>query len=41
MLADICLVPQLVNARRFGGDLRWQRLEAFNRAAQQNQPDVE
>jgi maleylpyruvate isomerase len=25
-LADICLVPQLVNARRFGVDRRWPRL---------------
>ncbi|HEY0624101.1 maleylacetoacetate isomerase [Sphingomonas sp.] len=25
-LADICLVPQLINARRFGADLRWPRL---------------
>jgi maleylpyruvate isomerase len=50
-LADICLVPQLVNARRFGVDLRWPRLEvvertcltldAFSRAAPQNQPDAE
>lgn len=25
-LADLCLVPQLVNARRFGVELRWPRL---------------
>jgi maleylpyruvate isomerase len=31
-LADICLVPQLFNARRFGVDLRWQRLLAIERA---------
>lgn len=50
-LADICLVPQLVNARRFGVDLRWPRLisveqaclalPAFSKAAPQNQPDAE
>lgn len=50
-LADICLVAQLVNARRFGVDLRWPRLlaieaaclalDAFTRAAPQNQPDAE
>lgn len=50
-LADIVLVPQLVNARRFGVELRWPRLlaveqaclalDAFNRAAPQNQPDAE
>ncbi|HUD93032.1 maleylacetoacetate isomerase [Sphingobium sp.] len=50
-LADICLVAQLVNARRFHVDLRWPRLaeieqaclalEAFRRAAPQNQPDAE
>lgn len=50
-LADICLVPQLVNARRFGVDLRWPRLlaieeaclalDAFRRAAPENQPDAE
>ncbi|WP_242123755.1 maleylacetoacetate isomerase [Sphingobium sp. Sx8-8] len=50
-LADICLVPQLVNARRFGVALRWPRLaaveqaclalEAFAKAAPQNQPDAE
>ena len=50
-LADLCLVPQLVNARRFGVDLRWPRLlaveatclalDAFRRAAPENQPDAE
>lgn len=49
-LADICLIPQLVNARRFGVELRWPRLleieaaclslEAFRRAAPENQPDA-
>ncbi|MCI4591715.1 maleylacetoacetate isomerase [Sphingobium sp. BYY-5] len=50
-LADIFLVAQLVNARRFCVDLRWPRLlaveqaclalDAFNKAAPQNQPDAE
>ncbi|WP_314372543.1 maleylacetoacetate isomerase [Sphingomonas paucimobilis] len=50
-LADLCLVPQLVNARRFGVDLRWPRLlgieaaclelDAFRRAAPEAQPDAE
>jgi maleylpyruvate isomerase len=50
-LADICLVPQLVNARRFGVELRWPQLldieaaclglEAFDRAAPEQQPDAE
>lgn len=50
-LADLCLVPQLVNARRFGADLRWPRLlaaeaaclelDAFRRAMPENQPDAE
>lgn len=50
-LADVVLVPQLVNARRFGAELRWPRLlaveaacldlEAFGRAAPENQPDAE
>lgn len=50
-LADICLVAQLVNARRFSVDLRWPRLaaveqaclalDAFSKAAPQNQPDAE
>lgn len=51
-LADLFLVPQLVNARRFGVDLqRWPRLlaieraclalDAFAKAAPENQPDAE
>jgi maleylpyruvate isomerase len=50
-LADICLVPQLYNARRFGVDLRWPRLleaeaacldlPAFQAAAPERQPDTE
>lgn len=50
-LADICLVPQLANARRFGVDVRWQRLldieaacqalSAFAKAAADQQPDAE
>jgi maleylpyruvate isomerase len=51
-LADICLVPQLGNARRFKADLaRWPRLlkieascmalDAFKDAAPENQPDAE
>ncbi len=50
-LADVCLIPQLVNARRFKVDLRWPRLlaveaeclklEAFRRAAPEHQPDAE
>jgi maleylpyruvate isomerase len=50
-LADICLVPQLSNARRFGADLRWPRLlaaeaaalslPAFQAAAAERQPDAE
>ena len=50
-LADLCLVPQLYNARRFGVDIRWPRLaaietaclslDAFVRAAPDNQPDAE
>ncbi|NBC35833.1 maleylacetoacetate isomerase [Novosphingobium sp. FSY-8] len=49
-LADICLVPQLSNARRFGVDLRWPRLQAveaacmaldaFASAAPEVQPDA-
>ncbi|SEN67478.1 maleylacetoacetate isomerase [Sphingomonas gellani] len=31
-LADVCLVPQLVNARRFGVELRWPRLGEIERA---------
>lgn len=50
-LADVMLVPQLVNARRFGAELRWPRLlaieaaclelDAFRRAMPENQPDAE
>jgi maleylpyruvate isomerase len=50
-LADLCLVPQLVNARRFGVEMSWPRLleierrclalEAFSRAAPEHQPDAE
>jgi maleylpyruvate isomerase len=50
-LADVCLVPQLVNARRFGTHLRWKRLQAIERhclalpafanAAPEAQPDAE
>ncbi|WP_394646824.1 maleylacetoacetate isomerase [uncultured Sphingomonas sp.] len=50
-LADVCLVPQLVNARRFGVALRWPRLlaveaaclalPAFAEAAPERQPDAE
>ena len=51
-LADLCLVPQLVNARRFGCDLSpcptlvqidatCCALPAFARAAPENQPDAE
>lgn len=50
-LADIVLVPQLVNARRFGVHLRWPRLleiearclalDAFAHAAPEVQPDAE
>lgn len=49
-LADILLIPQLGNARRFGADLRWQRLleiearclamDAFAHAAPECQPDA-
>ncbi len=31
-LADICLVPQLYNARRFGVEIRWPRLIAAEQA---------
>ena len=31
-LADICLVPQIANARRFGVELRWPRLAAIETA---------
>jgi maleylpyruvate isomerase len=50
-LADICLVPQLGNARRFGARLDYGRipaveaacleLEAFQQAAPERQPDAE
>jgi maleylpyruvate isomerase len=51
-LADICLVPQLFNARRFGVDLKefdrlltaeaaCERLPAFSAAAPERQPDAE
>lgn len=50
-LADICIVPQLGNARRFGVDLRWPRLnaieadcmklDAFKSAVPGVQPDAE
>lgn len=50
-LADLCLVPQLYNARRFGAELRWPRLleiesaclalPAFAEAAPERQPDAE
>jgi maleylpyruvate isomerase len=50
-LADVFLVPQLANARRFKVDLRWPRLlaaeaeclklDAFRQAAPENQPDAE
>lgn len=50
-LADICLVPQLANARRFGVEPAWPHileaeraclcLDAFRKAAPENQPDAE
>lgn len=50
-LADICLVPQLANARRFGAVMRWpgleriesncQKLHAFSEALPICQPDAE
>lgn len=50
-LADLCLVPQLANARRFGAEGEWPRLlaadaachalDAFRRAAPEEQPDAE
>ncbi|MBD0274018.1 MAG: maleylacetoacetate isomerase [Acetobacteraceae bacterium] len=51
-LADLCLVPQLFNARRFGADLSpvprllaveaaCAELPAFQAAAPENQPDTE
>ncbi len=49
--ADVCLVPQLSNARRFGAELRWPRLlaaeaaalslPAFQDAAAERQADAE
>jgi maleylpyruvate isomerase len=49
-LADICLVPQMFNAQRFGVAMRWPRikaitahceqLEAFAKAAPESQPDA-
>lgn len=50
-LADICLIPQLANARRFGARADWPRfaeieqacmaLPAFAAATPENQPDAE
>ncbi|MDC7684875.1 maleylacetoacetate isomerase [Asticcacaulis sp. BYS171W] len=50
-LADVCLVPQMSNARRFGVTLRWPRLQAveaaclalpaFQAARPEAQPDFE
>lgn len=50
-LADLCLIPQMANARRFGVDLRWPRLleieaacqalPAFKAAAPEEQADAE
>lgn len=50
-LADICLIPQLVNARRFGVEIRWPRLgsieraclalDVFAQATPEQQPDAE
>ncbi len=51
-LADLCLVPQLFNARRFGADLSpvprllaveaaCAELPAFQAAVPENQPDTE
>ena len=49
-LADLCLVPQLMNARRFGVAMEWPRLleaesaclslDAFQRAAPERQADA-
>jgi maleylpyruvate isomerase len=49
-LADICIVPQMSNARRFGAPARWprlnaieaacMRLEAFRAAVPENQADA-
>jgi len=48
-LADICLIPQMANARRFGVDIEWERLAtieancmahpAFAETAPNKQPD--
>lgn len=50
-LADLCIVPQLGNARRFGVGIRWPRLlaleaaclelPAFQNAVPGRQPDAE
>lgn len=50
-LADLCLIPQLGNARRFGVELRWPRLQeienacaalpAFQTARPDAQPDAD
>lgn len=51
-MADVCLIPQLYNAQRFDCDLapypilkkinaNCMKLEAFNKAAPENQPDSE
>lgn len=50
-LADICLIPQLGNAQRFGVDVQWPRLQevaaacaalpAFQKSAPDQQPDAE
>ena len=50
-LADVCLVPQMANARRFGCDPHWPRLQAieaeclkldaFRLSAAEYQPDAE
>lgn len=50
-LADVCLVPQMTNARRFNVELRWPRLQAieaeclkldaFRLTAAEHQPDAE
>jgi maleylpyruvate isomerase len=50
-LADLCLIPQLVNARRFGAKGMSQRilaieaeclkLPAFDKARPENQPDAQ
>ena len=51
-LADVCLVPQVYNARRFkvpldnypkivAADAACQKLPAFEKAKPENQPDAE